>query len=1076
MRAGAAELCRPTANPHSGTTHQVIVPAGVVTDLAGNAFAGTAQSQLEFDTMAYTLQLLHLSDGEAGLLASTTAPNLAALVDAFDDQFANTLIVSGGDNFLAGPFLAAGTDLSVIPVLNAVTGSTIGATTNVPIGAVDIAILNSIGVEVSTIGNHEFDLSSRVLRDAFSPNLGAAGWVGAMFPYLSANLDFSGDADLNPRFTNTVGNGAATLTPEASTLKGRIAPAVVVTKGGEKIGIVAATTQLLEAISSPSGTEVKGFPTGPGPNGEFDNMALLASQLQPIIDELIAEGVNKIVLQTHLQQIQNEQALAPLLRGVDIILGAGSNTRLADADDQLVAFPGHEAVAEGPYPIVTHGADGKTTLIVNTDGEYTYLGRLAVDFDDNGEIVLSSLAARQAINGAYAATAENVAQAWGTTVGNLATTAFADGTKGDKVEKLTQAVQNVINIKDGNVYGYTDVYLEGERGIIRNQETNLGDLSADANAYAAQSALGGLPFMVSLKNGGGIRAQIGTVSPPDPVTGAIDKLPPPANEEAGKGEGGVSQLDIENSLRFNNRLMVYDTTPQGLLNILNWGAGLSANNGGFPQIGGVRYSYDPKLPGNSGNTPGSRIRDVALIDDEGNVIAKLVDDGVVLAGAPSKITVVTLNFTANGGDGYPVKANGDNFRYLLDDGTVTGPIDEALDFTAPANVPTNALGEIQAFAEYMQKFHGTPATAYDQADTPQALDTRIQNLSVRSDTVFDSAPIHGTGGSDLLEGTVGNDRIDAGAGNDFVAGGAGDDWLDGGQGDDTAIFNVDFNTVQVVIENGNIVIVSAEGRDTVKNFEHFQFTDGRIDVADNSPLVDDLFYLAKYKDVWDAGQDADAHFNSIGWKEGRNPNAEFDTKAYLAANPDVKAAGINPLQHYDQTGWKLGLDPSVRFDTKLYLLANPDVAAAKVDPLAHYEQYGRFEGRKAFTAVGDNIVKGFDAEYYILNNPDVAASGVNPLQHYETLGWKEGRNPNAVFDTKGYLEHYADVAAAKINPLTHYMEKGWLEGRDPSAGFDTTDYIAANPDVAAAHVNPLQHFLQSGIYEGRSPHADGIWG
>ena len=214
-------------------------------------------------------------------------------------------------------------------------------------------------------------------------------------------------------------------------------------------------------------------------------MDLLAAQLQPVIDELVAEGVNKIILQSHLQQIANEQLLATKLTGVDIILAAGSNTRLADADDDLVAFPGHEATADGPYPIVTQGADGKTTLIVNTDGEYTYLGRMVVEFDTNGDIVLDSVTANQAINGAYASTDENVAEAWGTTVGNLATTAFADGTKGDKVEKLADAVQAVINVKDGNVFGYTDVYLEGERGIIRNEETNLGDLSADANAYVA---------------------------------------------------------------------------------------------------------------------------------------------------------------------------------------------------------------------------------------------------------------------------------------------------------------------------------------------------------------------------------------------------------------------------------------------------------------------------------------------------------------------------------------------------------------------------------------------------------------
>ena len=463
------------------------------------------------------------------------------------------------------------------------------------------------------------------------------------------------------------------------------------------------------------------------------------AQLQPIINELIAEGVNKIILQSHLQQIDNEQLLATKLTGVDIILSAGFEHPPRRRRRRAGRVSRARSDRRGPYPIVTQGLDGKTTLIVNTDGEYTYLGRLVVEFDTNGEIVLDSVTANQAINGAYASTEENVAEAWGTTVGNLATTAFADGTKGDKVEKLTGAVQAVINVKDGNVFGYTDVYLEGERGIIRNEETNLGDLSADANAYVAQQAawrrtVPGLPQERRRYS----RADRYRVATPIRSPARSTSCRPRRMRAPAKPEGGVSQLDVENSLRFDNKLMVYDTTPQGLLNILNWGAGLSANNGGFPQIGGVKYSFDPDLPGNSGSTPGSRIRDVALIDQDGNVVALVVDDGVVVADAPALIQVVTLNFTANGGDGYPVKANGDNFRYLLTDGTLSAPVSEALDFTAPANVPANALGEQQAFGDYMDAFHGTPATAYDQADTSQALDTRIQNLNVRDDAVFNS--------------------------------------------------------------------------------------------------------------------------------------------------------------------------------------------------------------------------------------------------------------------------------------------------------------------------------------------------
>ena len=269
-------------------------------------------------------------------------------------------------------------------------------------------------------------------------------------------------------------------------------------------------------ISSPNGTEVKGFPTGPGANGEADNMDLLAAQLQPIIDEMIAEGVNKIILTSHLQQIANEQLLATKLHGVDIIIEGGSNTRLGDADDVAVAFPGHEASFANTYPIVTQGTDGKTTVIVNTDGEYTYLGRLAIGFDADGEIILDTLGDNVAITGAYASTAANVAAAWGTTVGNLEATAFANGTKGDQVRDITQAVDSVIAVKDGTVFGFTDVYLEGERAFIRSQETNLGSLSADTGIHALKEALGDAAagqFIVGLRNGGGIRAQIGSIDP-----------------------------------------------------------------------------------------------------------------------------------------------------------------------------------------------------------------------------------------------------------------------------------------------------------------------------------------------------------------------------------------------------------------------------------------------------------------------------------------------------------------------------------------------------------------------------------
>jgi hypothetical protein len=126
---------------------------------------------------------------------------------------------------------------------------------------------------------------------------------------------------------------------------------------------------------------------------------------------------------------------------------------------------------------------------------------------------------------------------------------------------------------------------------------------------------------------------------------------------------------------------------------------------------------------------------------------------------------------------------------------------------------------------------------------------------------------------------------------------------------------------------------------------------------------DSVFYLHHNQDVQAAGVDAFQHYENFGWKEGRDPNALFDTNGYLAANPDVANAHINPLDHYDQYGWREGRDPSPAFDTTDYLSHYPDVAAAGIDPLMHYIQYGIQEGRQSFShaipgSTGNDIQNG----------------------------------------------------------------------------------------------------------------------
>jgi phosphodiesterase/alkaline phosphatase D-like protein/2',3'-cyclic-nucleotide 2'-phosphodiesterase (5'-nucleotidase family) len=693
----------------------------------------------------YSLQILSYY-GESGLLGIETAPILGALIDKFDDQYANTLKLGEGDTFIPGPWLIGGAD----PSLNAIPG--IGSTA---LARPDFAIFNALGTDVSALGNHEFDLGSPVLQGAFAAS---GAWAGAQFPFITANLNFAADSSLRGLADASIGGSSANAFAgqEASAIKGKIAPYAVVTEGGEKIGIVGATTFDLLSKSSPNGTVPKD-----DADPSTSDLQEVALYVQAAVDVLRARGINKIVMVDQLDTLERNKALAPLLRGVDVMVAGGGHERLGDANDVPVAFNGHDAdfIPTDRFPIVTAGADGKPTLIITTDTEFTYLGRLVVDFDANGEIILSNL--NSIINGAYAATEANLQAAYGTT--QSATEIIAGSVIGTKVKAISDAINNVIVSKDGTIFGYTNVYLEGDRVFGRTQEVNLGDITADANLAKAKAALGAGAVFASLKNGGGIRASIGSVGE------SGEKLPPAASPV--KPVGAISLLDIENALRFDNKLMVFDSTPQGLLNILEFAAGLSSGaaqqSGGYAQIGGVHFSYDPSKPA------GQKVQDVAIYDEAGNLVAKVADNGKLLAGAPATISVVALNFTANGGDGYPIKylnpptnstVNNEtgNFRYILANGTLSAPVNRNLDFTASTTFAsvglsnTDLLGEQKAFQDFLLANHATPETAYATTDTPASLDRRIQNLQVKTqDTVLtlDTLP-NGVASGDVDQDSV----------------------------------------------------------------------------------------------------------------------------------------------------------------------------------------------------------------------------------------------------------------------------------------------------------------------------------
>ncbi|HEX2528785.1 MAG TPA: 5'-nucleotidase, partial [Geminicoccus sp.] len=182
------------------------------------------------------------------------------------------------------------------------------------------------------------------------------------------------------------------------------------------------------------------------------------------------------------------------------------------------------------------------------------------------------------------------------------------------------------------------------------------------------------------------------------------------------------QLDIVNSLRFNNALSIVTTTAEGLKALLEHGVAATAEGatpGQFPQVGGVEFSFDPGLDS------GARIQSLAIVDETGTVVDEIVRDGSLIGDASREIKVVTLSFLADGGDGYP-------FADLISDRV------DLFDETSPSLTGEAVFAadgtEQDALAEYLaSSFAETP---YDVAETPPEQDERIQNLALRDDMVL----------------------------------------------------------------------------------------------------------------------------------------------------------------------------------------------------------------------------------------------------------------------------------------------------------------------------------------------------
>ncbi len=632
----------------------------------------------------YTLQLLHFADVDGGGTAAMfNVDNFSALVDHFRTAMPdNTLLVSSGDNYIPGPIFQASGD----PRMDAVVGVA-------DEGRGETQIQNRLGLQVSAVGNHDLDTGPAGFAGIIAPD---GAYPGAQFPYISSNIDFSADAATAGLL---VAGGQ-----EASTIAGKVAPSAVITLNGERIGLVGAVTPTLPAITSVGNLAI--LPAGFVVNDE-GSLDALAAVIQTEVDALRSDDINKIILLSHMQVLNVERALATRLEGVDIIVGGGSNTILANNGDTL---RDGDAAADD-YPLMFTSSVNEPVLLVNTDGDYKYLGRLLVNFDREGVILTDSIDNSQ--SGAWASIDSIVTQQNATPVAGV--TAVAD------------IIRNILGEIDGTAYGVTNVFLDGRRSFVRSRETNLGNLSADANLWYASAMTLTAPPLVSVKNGGGIRAPIGRIVSPAGSTSAADlQLLPPAGNDFGKPEGGISQLDIQTAFAFNNGLALVTMTAAELRDLTE-----EMIKGNFTHTAGLRLRFDPTATARSAGdtnrgllTDGQRVIDLDVLVDPTAVSEaarwdRIVENGAVVGDPNRSFRVVALDFlancaapaaspfaTANCGDGWPFKGllNPDHKSLLEADVANNDPGE--VDFSRTG-------GEQDALAEYLMEFHGDSAQAYN---------------------------------------------------------------------------------------------------------------------------------------------------------------------------------------------------------------------------------------------------------------------------------------------------------------------------------------------------------------------------
>ena len=430
--------------------------------------------------------------------------------------------------------------VTLVDAGDAVQGAALGTLSE---GEYIVRIMNEVGYDIFTLGNHEFDYGMDRMYE------------------LTDMLDA---AVVSCNFVS-LATGEAVFEPYE-----------IIDYGNIQVAYVGIATPKTFTSSTPkyfqddSGNYIYSF-------CEDDTGEALYGVVQESVDAAIAEGADVVVAVGHCGVGDD---LVPW-QSTDII----AHTTGIDA---FIDGHSHSTIAGDVY----QNENGEDVVLTSTGSGLASIGKMVISAD-----------------------------------GTVTTERISDYTEKDAdVDTFVKEIQTENEELLNSVVAETEVALvvndpdTGTR-LIRNSETNLGDIAADAYRDLTGAD-------IAVVNGGGIRADIAA--------------------------GDITYGDIIAVHPFGNSACLVEATGQEILDMLEMGARKTpAENGGFLQVSGLTYEIH------------TYVASSVTIDDKGNFVS--VDGeyrvkNVEINGEPLDLNQTYTMASHN----YLIKLGGDGFTMFLD--------------------------------------------------------------------------------------------------------------------------------------------------------------------------------------------------------------------------------------------------------------------------------------------------------------------------------------------------------------------------------------------------------------------------